>query len=86
MPRTPRRLCSLPIDLRLGTMGNNYLGGSHAEISTFCLFKDIYFLPLQRYQPSNERPISRLFDLTKGGEEKQRARSLQIREKDSIDI
>ncbi|GJV49120.1 hypothetical protein Tco_1439332 [Tanacetum coccineum] len=27
--------------------------------------KDIYFLPLQRYQPSSETPRSRLFDLIK---------------------
>nr|GEW64812.1 retrotransposon protein [Tanacetum cinerariifolium] len=33
---------------------------------------DIYSLPLQRYQPSNESPRSRLFDLTKRGERKQR--------------
>ncbi|GKC45421.1 hypothetical protein Tco_1063143 [Tanacetum coccineum] len=37
--------------------------------------KDIYSLPLQRYQPSNGRPKSCLFDLTKGGEGKQRARA-----------
>ncbi|GJY78335.1 putative reverse transcriptase domain-containing protein [Tanacetum coccineum] len=37
--------------------------------------KDIYFLPLQRYQPSSERPRSHHFDLTKGGEGKQRAKA-----------
>nr|GEW70626.1 hypothetical protein [Tanacetum cinerariifolium] len=36
---------------------------------------DIYSLPLQRYQPYHETPRSCLFDLTKGGEGKQRARS-----------
>nr|GEZ94271.1 hypothetical protein [Tanacetum cinerariifolium] len=37
--------------------------------------KDIYLLPLQRCQPSSERPRSRLFELTKEGERKQRARA-----------
>ncbi|GJS84579.1 UBN2 domain-containing protein [Tanacetum coccineum] len=37
--------------------------------------KDIYFLPLQRYQPSNESPRYHLFVLTKGGEGKLRVRA-----------
>ncbi|GJU42726.1 hypothetical protein Tco_1195683 [Tanacetum coccineum] len=37
--------------------------------------KDIYFLPLPRYQPSSEKPRSSLFDLMKRREGKQRARA-----------
>ncbi|GJW37817.1 zinc finger BED domain-containing protein RICESLEEPER 2-like protein [Tanacetum coccineum] len=42
---------------------------------------DIYFLPLQRYLPLTERSRSRLFDLTKGGEGKQRARAYRGEDK-----
>ncbi|GJU47766.1 hypothetical protein Tco_1217321 [Tanacetum coccineum] len=72
-PRTPRRLCSWPMDPRLGTRGSNDLGGARVKISILYFYTDIILL--------NVRPRSRLFDLTKGDKESKEQEAYGLRKR-----